>query len=51
LDTHPAPKSATHAEIEGYNEELILAAKNGNRKALESLLERGAAVGAKDEWG
>jgi len=48
-DTHPVPKSATRAQIEGYNEELFQAAKNGHADSVRSLLRAGAEVDSKDD--
>jgi len=49
--THPAPKRANHTEIERYNEQLLLAAKNGNVEDMRWLLGAGADVKLKDEDG
>ena len=46
--TCPAPKRANRAEIKRYNEQLLLAAKDGNVEDMRWLLGAGANVEAKD---
>jgi len=48
---HPAPKRANHAEIERYNEQLLLAAKNCNVEDMRRPLGAGADVESKDKGG
>jgi len=47
--THPAPKRANPAEIQRYNEQLLLAAKAGNVEDVRRLLGAGADVESKDD--
>ena len=45
---HPAPKRANPAEIQRYNKQLLLAARNGNVEDVRRLLRAGANVASKD---
>ena len=47
---HPAAKRANPAEIQRYNKDLLLAARNGNVEDVRRLLRAGADVESKDYW-